>query len=129
MEEEQPLNSSEKILLHEFGDSLAKSLVELLQSKRPDRGAVILLQTARFMAVQHSLKTGYLLTLDPFFEGVREVSLTDEEIGGGRLTALQEGLLEQSTNRRDLFLRKNVIRRLPIRLWRQAGQGPGSCCE
>lgn len=106
MEEEQGLSSAEKVLLGEFGEYLAGSIAELLQSVRPDRGEVILLQTARYLAVQHSLATERLFTLDPFFEGVREVQLTDEEIEGGQLASLQVGLLNQSARRRDLFFRE-----------------------
>lgn len=106
MEEEAPLDFSELKLLKQFGDSLARSLVELLQSRRPDRGTVILLQTARFLAVQCSLETGRLLTLDPFFDNVREVTLTDEDIEDGRLSDLQKGLLEQTHRRRELFFQE-----------------------
>jgi hypothetical protein len=106
MEEEPGLSSAENVLLEGFAEYLARSIVELLQSVRPDRGKVILLQTARYQAVQYSLATGKLVTLTPFFEDVREVELTDEEIEGGRLASLQEALLSQSAKRRDLFFKE-----------------------
>ncbi len=106
MDKEVSLNVSEREILKAFGDHLAESLVELLRSRRPDRGTAILLQTARFLAVQSSLEKGQMLTLDPFFADVREVKLSDEDIEGGRLRILQEGLLEQSEKRRELFFKE-----------------------
>jgi hypothetical protein len=106
LEEEHGLSPAEQVFLRSFGEYLAKSIVDLLQSVRPDRGEVILLQTARYLAVQYSLATGQLFTLDPFFEDVREVQLTDEDIEGGRLASLQEGLQKQSARRRELFFKE-----------------------
>jgi len=106
MDKEVSLNVSEREILKAFGDHLAESLVELLRSRRPDRGTTILLQTARFLAVQSSLEKGQMLTLDPFFADVREVKLSDEDIEGDRLRILQEGLLEQSEKRRELFFKE-----------------------
>lgn len=106
MKVEQALSPDEKKILGKFSDHLAKAIVQLLQSARPDRGAVILLQTARYQAVQHSLATGQLLTLDPFFDGVRVVALTDEDIADRRLAGLQTGMLNQSVKRRKLFFKE-----------------------
>ena len=106
MQDERRLTATEKSLLNSFRDSLRGTIVELLCSRRPDRGAAILLQTARYLAVCHSLSSERLLTLDPFFEDVHKVWLSDEEISGGRLAVLQEDLLEQSATRRDLFFKE-----------------------
>ncbi len=108
MQEERSLIADEKVLLKIFSDYLTESIGKLLQSKRPDSGSVILLQTARYLAIQHSLASGRLLTLDPFFEGIRDVQLSREETGDGRLGALQETLLRQSATRRDLFFEEKL---------------------
>ncbi len=106
MEEEEELSASEKAYLEKFARHLTHSIVELLRSTRPDRGETLLLQTARYLAVQHSLVSGKLLSLDPFFEDLRVVQLTDKEIKGGRLSSLQTDLLAQSVTRRNLFFQE-----------------------
>jgi len=103
MEEENELSASEKVYLKKFANHLTCSIVELLQSTRPDRGETLLLQTARYLAVQHSLVSGNLLSLDPFCDELRVVQLTDTEIEGGQLRSLQNDLLAQSATRRNLF--------------------------
>lgn len=106
MEKEEKLSADEKVSLEKFANHLTHSIVELLQSTRPDRGETLLLQTARYLAVQHSLVAGQLLSLDPFSEDVRVVQLTDAEIEGGQLRTLQNDLLSQSVTRRSLFFQE-----------------------
>ncbi len=101
--EEKELSGSETAYLKDFAEYLIASIVDLLQSNRPDRGETLLLQTARYLAVRHSLMTGRLLSLDPFNENLRAIQLTDEEIAGGRLKNIQKNLQKQSAERRDLF--------------------------
>jgi hypothetical protein len=103
---EEPLSVREKSGLKKVIRQLTVSITGLLHSSRPDRGKTLLLQIARYQAVTHSLATGQLFTLDPFFADVREVQLTDEEMEGQRLTALQSALLQQATRRRELFFQE-----------------------
>jgi hypothetical protein len=103
---EEPLSVRERSGLEKIIRQLTVSITGLLHSSRPDRGKTLLLQIARYQAVTHSLATGQLFTLDPFFADVREVQLTDEEMEGQRLTALQSALLQQATRRRELFFQE-----------------------
>lgn len=103
MAEESELGVSEIAYLKNFSENLIASIVELLQSSRPDRGETLLLQTARYLAVRHSVMAGRILSLDPFIENLRVVQLTDEEIAGGHLKNIQNDLHRQSAERRDLF--------------------------
>ena len=103
---EEPLSIMEKTGLEEVAQQKLFSIAGLLQSSRPDRGKTLLLQIARYQAVVHSLATGQLFTLDPFFADVREVRLSDEEMEGQRLTALQSALLLQAARRRELFFQE-----------------------
>ncbi len=106
MEEEKVLSVLEKKTLEGFSQYLQHSLVELLRSARPDRGEALLLQIARYLAVQKSLSEGRLFTLDPFFKEVRVVELTNEDIGEGRLSGLQNNFLQQTIIRRELFFQE-----------------------
>ncbi|HIP38400.1 MAG TPA: hypothetical protein EYG88_03270 [Desulfocapsa sulfexigens] len=103
MEEERELGVSEIAYLENFSEYLIVSIVDLLQSSRPNRGETLLLQTARYLAVRHSLMAGRIFSLDPFTEKLRVVQLTDEDIAGGRLKNIQKDLQRQSAGRRDLF--------------------------
>jgi len=103
MTEEGELGARERDGLETFSGSLIRSIAELLHSSRPDRGETLLLQLARYLAVQQSLSEGKLVTLDPFFKDVRVVELTDKEIGDGTLKGLQKDLFKQSMTRRELF--------------------------
>jgi hypothetical protein len=108
MEEEGELNNQEKILLEEFSKYLHISIVELLDSTRPDKGETLLLQIARYLAVQRSLAEKKLFTLDPFFKEVRVVHLTDEDMRGEQVLHLKKNLLQQTTTRRELFFKEKV---------------------
>ncbi len=103
---EKALSVLERHGLEKVIRQLTVSITGLLHSSRPDRGKTLLLQIARYQAVTHSLATGRLFTLNPFFADVREVQLTDEEMEGQRLTALQSALLQQATRRRELFFQE-----------------------
>ncbi len=101
--DEKDLSGSETAYLENFAGYLIISIVDLLQSDRPDRGETLLLQTARYLAVRHSLMTGRLLSLNPFNEHLQTIQLTNEEITGNRLKNIQKNLQKQSADRRDLF--------------------------
>jgi hypothetical protein len=94
--------------LQGFGEQLARSISELLQSTRPDRGESLLLQTARYLAVQRSLATGQLYTLDPFPDDGRKVWLAEGELGEERLLVLQEDFLCQAVKYRTLFFKEEL---------------------
>jgi len=102
-DEEGSLSVSEQEGLEAFSETLVQAIAKLLESKRPDRGETLLLQIARYLAVQQSLAEGHFVSLDPFFTEVRVVQLSDEEVGNGRLEALQKELWKHSTIRRELF--------------------------
>ena len=106
MKEERRLTIYEKEILEGFSEKLIHSIVELLRSTRPDKGETLLLQMARYLAVQQSLEKGILLTLDPFFKEIRVVELTDEERDGAGVASLQKDLVKQRTQRRDAFFRE-----------------------
>jgi hypothetical protein len=106
MEEEKGLSVHEKEILESFGDNILHALQELLHSKRPDRGEALLLQIARYLAVQQSLTKGSLFTLDPFFKEIRVVELTSEDMEKGQLESLKKDLLKQASNRRELFFQE-----------------------
>ena len=103
---EEPLSVREKSELERVARQLTISIVGLLHSSRPDRGDTLLLQIARYRAVEYSLEAGQLFTLDPFFADVREVRLTDEEMDGQRLATLQNALQQQAVKRRELFFQE-----------------------
>ncbi len=108
LEGERGLNPLEKEFLEGFGENLVHSIVELLQSRRPDRGESLLLQTARYLVVRHSLAAGRLYTLDPFPDNVPVVELTDGELTGEGLLFLQEELFGQAEKQRSLFFQQGV---------------------
>lgn len=102
------LGPSGAACLQGFGEKLVHSIAELLQSARPDKGESLLLQTARYHVVQHSLAAGRLYTLDPFPDEVRKVWLSEAELEGGRLLVLQEDFLRQAVKRRSLFFQEKL---------------------
>ena len=108
MDEEHQLTPHEKQVFEAFSKGLFRSLTELLYSTRLDRGEALLLQIARYRTAQKSIAEGVLLTLDPFFKGVRVVELTDEDVGGGRLSSLQNDLLQRAKIRRKLFFKEKL---------------------
>ncbi len=107
LDTEQDLSAEEERLLESFAKSQLAAIAELLQSSRPDRGEAILLLTARYYALRSSLAAGRLLSLDPFFDGVRRVELTPEEVSGNQVRGLQRDLLQQVKRRRALFFRED----------------------
>jgi hypothetical protein len=73
------LTPEEQKFLQTYRQKLAASVVNLLQSGRPDRAEDLLLQTARYLVVSRSLATGRLLTLDPFSSDAVSVSINPDE--------------------------------------------------
>lgn len=108
MAEEGELSAPATLALRGFAQQLLRSIVELLQSARPDKGESLLLQTARYLVVQRSLAAGRLYTLDPFPDDGRKVRLTEEELGEERLLALQDDFLHQAVKRGSLFFQEEL---------------------
>ncbi len=100
---ESALSITEKAALESFAEFQVQSIVMLLRSSRPDRGEALLLLMARYLVVQQSLSEGVLYTLDPYFENVRVVQLTDKDVEKGRLLFFQQDILNQANTRRKLF--------------------------
>ena len=67
------LNGSELKRFQKFKSTLEKSILTILKSSRSDKGSALLLQLARFQAVSQCIKTGYLVTLNPFSENAVEI--------------------------------------------------------
>lgn len=65
-EEISTLTGEEITKLQKHRDNIASSITHLLQSSRVDRGRILLLQTARYQAIEQSIINYRLTTLDPF---------------------------------------------------------------
>jgi hypothetical protein len=63
---DDPLTSQERSALESLAAELELDIGDLLLSRRPDRGYVLLLLEARFLAIQRSLAENRLRVLDPF---------------------------------------------------------------
>lgn len=59
------LDSGEMVTLTDFGAKLEETILDLLDSSRPDRGRPLLLAIARHLAVARSLEESRLRLLDP----------------------------------------------------------------
>ena len=103
---ENALNPEEQEQLLETATYLQQSILALLQSRRPDRGETLLLQTARYLALRKSLAESRLVTLDPFFEGIRTVELEEKDIDDRKLSLLLASLQGQAVRRQSLFLKE-----------------------
>ncbi len=69
-----PLDAAARAGLEARAAELERTLAELVGSRRPDRGAGILLTHARYLAVKRSLDQGRLVLLDPF-DGARRIEV------------------------------------------------------
>lgn len=107
LETEQDLSAEEKKLLESYAESQLVAIAELLRSSRPDRGEAILLHIVRYYALRSSVAAGRLLSLDPFYDGVRRVELSPAEVFGCQVRGLQRDLLQQVQRRRDLFFQED----------------------
>ncbi len=54
--------------------SVKESITRLLNSNRPDKGPALLVELARFQALERSIETGHLIVLDPFHDESPRVS-------------------------------------------------------
>ncbi|MDA3835666.1 MAG: hypothetical protein PF495_20020, partial [Spirochaetales bacterium] len=106
MPEEQTLTPFAQQQLQHFNNGQLQSILTLLHSPRPDKGKALLLQTARYLVVRHSLKTKQLYTLDPFPDNARTVQLTEKEMKNEQLTLLQTDLQKQAVKRTRLFFQE-----------------------
>ena len=103
LENEAVLTFAERESLQYFKSRLRTSIIGLLRSSRPDRGAALLLQIARYQAVQRSLAANRLLSLDPFSDRALSKPVTETEISSGMLQQVQSQLLREVTAQRHIF--------------------------
>jgi len=81
------LSPHETMALKQWSAFFRKSVITLLKSRRPDRGFPLLLATARFLAVERSIKLGKLQVLESF---PRYVSTVNPIIQAGRRETLEQ---------------------------------------
>jgi hypothetical protein len=103
MPEEKPLTPAEQQRLQQFNLKQQQSILNLLQSTRPDRGQALLLQTARYLVVQQSLEKNYLYTLDPFPDQAKTAKVNTEKHKQEELSLARQRMLRQAVKRSHLF--------------------------
>ena len=69
------LGETELVRLEQYRERICLSITNLLESSRPGRGAALLLQAARFQAISLSIKSGEMVTLDPFPDNAELVNV------------------------------------------------------
>lgn len=110
MEDEIPLEPAFIEILRGFSEKLKRSILALLKSPRKDKATDLLIQMARFVAVEKSITSGRLVILDPFPPDApkvaHEIWLHDVEdierlhaLLRARLHAAKELLIERSRQR------------------------------
>lgn len=92
------LTANERQILERYRKKLIASVVGMLQSQRFDRSAPLMLQTARYLAVDRSLETGILLTLDPFSLRANPVTVTQKDELHGLQVQLQQDAIQAQHN-------------------------------
>lgn len=92
------LTVEQRQVLESYQEKLAASVIGLLQSQRPDRARSLMLQTARYIVVSHSLESGVLLTLDPFSSRANMVAVKQENELPGLYKQLQQDALQAQRN-------------------------------
>ena len=100
---EAQLLRPERKALQRYGKKLHHSIITLLKSTRPDRGAALLLQIARALAVEHSLVSGRMLTLDPFSAQARIQEVNGTEISAEIQRQVYTQFLGEAAVQRDNF--------------------------
>ncbi len=100
---ESQLRLPEREALQQYGKKLHCSIITLLKSTRPDRGAALLLQIARALAVEQSLTCGRMLTLDPFSAKARIQAVTKTAISAEIQRQLYAQFLGEVAVQRDNF--------------------------
>ncbi|MEA1921520.1 MAG: hypothetical protein U9N63_02570 [Pseudomonadota bacterium] len=103
LENEAVLTLAERESLQHFKSRLRISIIGLLRSNRPDRGAALLLQMARYQTVQRSLAANRLLSLDPFSDRALSKPVTEADISSGMLQQVQSQLLNEVAAQRHIF--------------------------
>ena len=98
---ETRLSLPEYAALQAYARILRHSVLTILNSKRPDRGAALLLQIARWLTVRRALAGGRMLTLDPFSDQARLQAVTAS--ADPVLALLKDLLLRDAALRRDNF--------------------------
>lgn len=90
---ETRLTLAEVKALQDYRRKLQNSIITILNSQRPDRGAALLLQIARWLVAKRSLNCGRMLTLDPFPDRARIRAVAETEIAPEVLESVQAQLI------------------------------------
>jgi hypothetical protein len=77
LRDREPLAAGERAALAVLGDALDRAVLDHLRSGRPDRGAPLLLATARRLVVARALADGRLYLLDPYPERPATIDAAD----------------------------------------------------
>ena len=100
---EVDLSQPEDAALQSYEQQLHHSIISIINSTRPDRGAALLLQIARWLTVRRSLAGGRILTLDPFSDNARRQTVTDSAAANSILASLHDQLLRDAAIQRVNF--------------------------
>ena len=73
------LTANERKKLSAYAETLKLSVIQLIQSSRPDWGYPLLLANARYQAIMRSLEKNSLYLLDPFPDSAKSVSTKTEQ--------------------------------------------------
>ncbi len=82
VDDSAPLRPEETRSAAALRERLAREVLELLASRRPDKGQVLFLAIARHAALERSLETGRLFVLDPLVDG--RLALSARQVGEHR---------------------------------------------
>lgn len=85
-------------------------LVDLLESRRPDVGFVLLVGMARLLALEATLEADRLVVLDVFPPDAVVLSVDEIRARGGRLEPLADDLRAELGRVREALVRKAVLR-------------------
>ena len=95
------LTPRERQQLHRYAQHLAASVLQLVESHRPDGGYPLILAIARYQAVQRSLQANRLLVLDPFSVDaivIPQATISKKHAITGLLARQAEGLYQKARN-------------------------------
>lgn len=93
---QEDLTEAQRLVLSDYRDQLTLSIAGLIKSRRPDRTRALLLQTARYLVVNHSLVNNKLFTLDPFSSRSNIVNAPDQTELQGLHRQLHQNAIQAS---------------------------------
>ena len=115
------LSLREQALLTLYSQQLQSTVLQLLSSVRPDRGYPLLLATARYLAIRHSLAAKRLLVLDPFSERAVTVVNPGGNDSQKTLSGLMRRALLEYEDTRQLVFKEDELRERNYNLLETAG--------